>query len=92
MALPRRFRPPKKNKNKPKDQVRRALVRVETKTARVTLKELDRFTAQMGEAGHSIIIVRKHKAEYYFEVHENAFICQITSRVLFEHPKTLSLQ
>ncbi|MGH0162753.1 UNVERIFIED_CONTAM: hypothetical protein FKN15_064569 [Acipenser sinensis] len=63
-TLPREGRPPKLS-----DQVRRALVREATKRPMVTLKELERSTAEMGETLHGTTITRTlHKAGLYGRV------------------------
>ena len=63
-TLPREGRPPKLS-----DQVRRALVREATKRPMVTLKELERSTAEMGETVHGTTITRTlHKAGLYGRV------------------------
>ena len=53
-TLPREGRPPKLS-----DQVRRALVREATKRPMVTLKELERSTAEMGETIHGKTITKQ---------------------------------
>ena len=63
-TLPREGRPPKLS-----DQVRRALVREATKRPMVTLKELERSTAEMGETVHGTTITwTLHKAGLYGRV------------------------